>query len=282
MQSLLMAQFVSAACSRENLSTASQDFFRTVLLKSNPRFPAGWILSKAIKISENNVIVHSLNDTMYATMTGLASAYKIEVADTITCDIATLFIAKESNSSTIASLRIRMSQDEIWEVEILKATKGSHALFAPDNFPSSAPTHWRQSNKTTERARLVAVADSYAQALQEGNNTMALAAFDCPRLENGNQTTLHCGANMDLFKWPVTDRRWVADPSTGVVMGSFFFHYKDGKGKMSQMGLKDRGPDSKVGLWLHEYFKIENGKIVDVSAAMKTLGTDYKDIWGRK
>jgi hypothetical protein len=227
---------------------------------------------------------------MYTTMIGLASGYKLEVSDLVTCDVATLFIAKERNESAIASLRIRLSQEKVTEIEILKATKGSHALFAPEAYSNSAPAIWHESNRlplngtsqASQRTNIVSIADSYAQALQEGNNTMALASFTCPRLENGSQTTEHCGANMDLFRWPVTDRRWVADIKTGVVMGSFFFHYKNGKGKMSQMGLKDRGPDSKVGLWLHEYFKIEAGRIVAVSAAMKTLGADYKDVWGER
>jgi hypothetical protein len=289
-QLLLTASIASAACSRKTLSLATQNFLSGATSKSNPFNPAGLTLAKDVKISQNNIIVPSLKDTIYFTMTSPASGYKIEASDTVTCDIATLFVMKEGNESAIASLRMRTSQDKITEIEILKASKGSHALFAPESYPASVPAIWQESNRssTDEGSQfglstdLIKIADTYAQALQEGNNTMALAAYACPRLENGNQTTEHCGANMDLFKWPVTDRRWVADSRTGVVMGSFFFHYKDGKGKMSQMGLKDRGPDSKVGLWLHEYFKIDRGKIVAVSAAMKTLGADYKDVWAGK
>lgn len=44
-----------------------------------------------------------------------------------------------------------------------------------------------------------------------------------------------------------TDRRWDVDTMTGVVMGSLFFHYKEGKGKMSQIGVKNLGLDSRVG-----------------------------------
>lgn len=277
-----------AVCSRAGSFEATRSFFAGTIRESNSPDLGGVRLAEDVQITENNESVSGLNKTIFGSMLGLESAYQIEVSDETTCSIAKLFVAKEAPGPSIASLRLKVSETEnntinIHEVEILKATQGSHEIFKPDGFPKNIPLLWRSSNPTAlkngERATLVRIADSYTQALEEGNNTKAIAALDCPRLENGNQTTLHCGANMDLFQWPVTDRRWVVDTMTGVVMGSFFFNYRDGKGKLSQMGTPNRGPDSEVGNWLHEYFRIVDGKIVEVVAAMKILDADYEDVW---
>jgi hypothetical protein len=277
---LQSASLASAACSRESLSATAKNFFDASITKSTSRLGP---LSKSLKISQNNLILPSLGESMFANMTSFANKYSVEAIDTSTCDISTLVVPKEGNEIAIASVRIRTTKDvpsEITQIEILNALNGSHALFTPEKYPVSAPAIWSTPEaETTSRDALLKIVDTYPQAIQEGNNTMAMAAPSCPRLENGYKTTDHCNLNADLFKWPVTDRRWVVDTSTQVVMASFFFHYKDGKGLMSQMGVKDRTSNSTVGLLLHEYFKIRKGLIVDVTAAMQTLGADYKDVW---
>jgi hypothetical protein len=270
-----------AACTRESLSATAKSFFEASFTKSTSRLGP---LSKAVRITQNNVLLSGLGDSIFANMTSFASKYNISAIDTVTCDISTLVVPTEGNTTAIVSVRIKTTNEvpgAITQIEILNAMKGSHALFNPENYPVSAPAEWSTSeaDTTTSRDALIKIVDTYPQALQEGNNTMALAAASCPRLENGYKTTDHCNLNADLFKWPVTDRRWVVDTSTQVVMASFFFHYKDGKGLMSQMGMKDRSANSTVGLWLHEYFKVKKGLIVDVTAAMHTLGADYKDVW---
>jgi hypothetical protein len=278
---LLCSGLASAACSRDSLSAVAKTFFDASFAKSISRLGP---LSPKIKISQNNMALPSLAESIFANMTSFASNYNVVAIDTATCDIASLAVPREGNETAIVSVRIRTTNGvpgEITQIEILNALNGSHALFTPENMPRPAPAIWStpEYDNTTTRAALLKITDTYPQAIQEGNNTMAMAALDCPRLENGYKTTDHCGLNADLFKWPVTDRRWVVDTSTQVVMASFFFHYKDGTGLMSKSGVKDRTANSTVGLFLHEYFKIRKGVIVDVTAAMKTLGADYKDVW---
>jgi hypothetical protein len=279
---LQFSALASAACTRESLSTTAKTFFEAAFAKSTSRLEP---LSRTVKISQNNILLPGLNESIFANITSFASNYTVEAMDTRTCDIATLAVPKEGNETAIVSVRIRTTKEvpgEITQVEIINALRGSHALFTPQNLPQPAPPIWRmpEANPTnTSREALLKIVDTYPQALQEGNNTMALAAPICPRLENGYKTTQNCNLNADMFKWPVTDRRWVVDTRTHVVMASFFFHYKDGKGLMSQMDVKDRTANSTVGLLLHEYFKVSSGLIVDVTAVMQTLGADYKDVW---
>lgn len=278
---LQISALASATCTRESLSSTARIFFEASFAKSISRLQP---LSRTIKISQNNRVLPNLDESIFANMTSFANNYSVQAIDTATCDIATFVAPREGNETALVSVRIRTTPDipgEITQIEILNALKGSHALFTPEGLPVPAPAMWSttEADTTTSRNALIQIVDTYPQALQEGNNTMAMAAPSCPRLENGYKTTDHCNLNADMFKWPVTDRRWVVDTSTQVVMASFFFHYKDGKGLMSQMGVKDRTANSTVGLWLHEYFKVRKGLIVDVTAAMHTLGADYKDVW---
>jgi hypothetical protein len=234
-----------------------------------------------VKITQNNQLLPNLAASAYANITGFAKGYRLDAIDTDLCQIATFALPSEGAATAVMSTRLKVAGADgaITEIEILNALKGSHALFNTANFPDKTPGVWLapQGSAPITRAELVNIVDTYPQGLQVGKDEGVLAGADCPRLENGVQTTKHCNVGMNNFRWPVTDRRWVADTKTGVTMGAFFFHYRNGTGLMNQRGI--RSNSSKTGLWLHEYFKVQDRKIVDVSAAMQTLDAEYKDVW---
>lgn len=275
---LLSAALCSAECTRESLRAASDAFFKSAFAKSTtPTFK----LSPKVKITQNNQLLPNLAASAYANITGFAKGYRLDAIDTDLCQIATFALPSEGAATAVMSTRLKVAGADgaITEIEILNALKGSHALFNTANFPDKTPGVWLapQGSAPITRAELVKIVDTYPQGLQVGKDEGVLAGADCPRLENGVQTTKHCNVGMNNFRWPVTDRRWVADTKTGVTMGAFFFHYRNGTGLMNQRGI--RSNSSKTGLWLHEYFKVQDRKIVDVSAAMQTLDAEYKDVW---
>ena len=248
------------------------------------------MLAAGAKITQNNQLLAGLSASAYGNMTAFVTAFRVQAVDEQACAVATMAVAYERDaaapsgaSGAIVSLRLRADAAgaAVAEVELLNALAGSHALFRPLDFPAAAPPLWGAPlARPAARAELLRVVDSYPAGMAAGDSSLVLAAADCPRWENGYKTTDSCGKNMDLFKWPVTDRRYVVDATTGVAMASFFFHYKLGKGKMMEQGI--RPANGTTGLWLHEYFKIEDGKIVNVQAAMQTLPAEYKDVWGSK
>jgi hypothetical protein len=65
-----------------------------------------------------------------------------------------------------------------------------------------------------------------------------------------------------MFGFKVLGRRWVADTETGVVLGSFYFDYS---------GISSLAGSIGTNLFLHEYFKIEAGKLAYIFAPMKNL-----------
>ncbi|KAF1991783.1 hypothetical protein K402DRAFT_388330 [Aulographum hederae CBS 113979] len=77
-----------------------------------------------------------------------------------------------------------------------------------------------------------------------------------------------------MFDWAVINRRWVADTQTGVVLGMFNFDYAN-KFKVGEVAVP-------FTLWLHEYFKVEAGKLSFIYAPMKNLivpGGVFDDVW---
>jgi len=274
----LLARGASAACSRSALQTASDAFFKSAFAKSPT--PAGITLAQSVKITQNNQILPNLAATAYGNLTGLLKPFSIKVIEVETCNILSLILATENGAPAIVSLRMKLDAEkgEVMQVELLNALKGSHALFDTDALKSPEDPIWNvHMIGDYTRDQLVKIGDSYADGIQSGKDAVVMAGPECPRFENGVKTTDHCNRNMTLFAWPVRDRRWYADTETGNVVASFFFSYREGTGLMKQMGI--RPANMTTGLWLHEYFKVVNGKIVNVQAAMQTLDAEYKDVW---
>lgn len=292
---LLPSLTSAAGCQRDQLIREASQFFLGAFAnaKSDSAVPFTKLSSTA-KITQNNQVLGSINESIFGNATGFVKPFRIQAVDTVACDVSSLVVVSERAGKggkmgpAIVSVRLRIPKEDevVSEVEILNALASSHALFNVANIPDHEPKEWSKhevANLSTEaevkaRERLVRVADSYVEGIQRGDSSIVLAAKSCPRLENGVQTTGSCGSGLEMFKWPVTDRRWVVDVETQVVMGSFFFHYRLGTGLMNKLGM--RSSTGTTGLWLHEYFKIKDGKIVGIWAAMQTLDYRYKDVWG--
>jgi len=157
----------------------------------------------------------------------------------------------------------------IKELEILNVLKGSHAFFRPESFPDDAPAMWSSPTPgNLSRTELIRIANTYPSGIQAGDGSAIPGGTSCPRVENGVTTTTTCFKGLANFKQPVTNRRWVADTQTGVVLGGFYFD------KPARFGYN-------YGLWLNEYFKIDGGKLSGIQACMKELGgVPFVDVWG--
>jgi hypothetical protein len=181
-------------------------------------------------------------------------------------------LVKQGDPEVPALMSIRIKTEEsgaMKEVEILNVLKGSHMFFKPESFPKEAPAMWSSPTAgNLTRSELQRIANLYPSGIQAGDGSAIPQGATCPRIENGVQTTTTCSKGLIAFKQPVRERRWVVDSLTGVVLGEFYFD------KPAAKGLK-------YGLWLNEYFKIDNGKMVGIQAAMKELwGVPFTDVWG--
>jgi hypothetical protein len=289
------AAVVSAECSREALISTRDNFFKSAAAKADVAK-----LSPAAKIALNNKIT-PLAQTPYANLTGFTQLL-VQAVDTETCDIATFRVSDSQVLST--RLRIDKTSSSVTEIEFLQAVAGDQ-FFRPAGFPATNPalfdqkqtpvvppfipasfaesnapaipkadidtTKCKASNETARlltRKELVYVATTYTDGFRgEPWNSCVQGGSSCPRNENGVTTTFNCALGLPMFGFDVKGRRWVADVETGVVLGQFYFGYLEG-------GFTSLGNLLPAQLFLHEYFKVDKGKLAYIFAPMKNIPKD--------
>jgi hypothetical protein len=259
----------AASCDRAHLKENIDSFFTSSIQKAK-----GISMFHSAKISQNNQVLSSIEATAWSNITGFYKPFRIDSIDVEACTVASFVIVNENGRSGskepgLMSVRIKTEDNSktVKELEILNVLKGSHAFFVPGSFPSTAPEMWSRSQAGSfSREELIRRANTYPSGIQAGDGSNIPAGQTCPRIENGVQTTTNCNKGLNRFKQPVTNRRWVADTLTGVVLGEFYFDKVAAKG-------------ANYGLWLNEYFKIDNGKLMGIQACMKELPGKFVDVW---
>jgi hypothetical protein len=279
MRSLLIAtlagysSLANAACTRDGLTKVMDAYLDSALKKT--AFP----VDPSVKISENNAFVTSLAQTAHSNFTVYYKPnFRINVLDTEFCEVASYVSPYEGDPADkkigLLSTRIKVPSDTglPTEIEILNELKegsvGNKLIFRPSAYPDQIESYWSTPNNTLSRTELIAAANSYCDGVQSGDGSAIPAGPDCPRLENGVETSKHCNKQLFGFKWPVTDRRWIADEVTGIVWGSFWFD------------MPKRYKVIKTGLYLHEFFAVKGGKLIAIDANMKYMNGPYVDVWG--
>lgn len=297
---LAITSLASGECSRAALSSVRDRFWAAGTGKQM-EIP-GVTLAPDLKISTNNVVNPSLGTSAFRTMGGFTD-FAIHAIDTTTCEVASFRVA----SDQLLSTRLKLdSAGALSEVEFLLAVNGDQ-FFRPSGFPRTTPAGWNQpqtpgpppqiaagfdpaigapaasintrtcktsagESRRLTREELIYVASTYCDGLQgKPWESCVLAGSSCPRVENGVQTTSNCGVGTGMFGWPVRGRRWVVDTETGVVLGAFYFDYY---AKFKR----------ESALWLHEYFKVQEGKMSYIYAPMKNLpapGGRFNDVWAK-
>lgn len=243
-------------CTRETLQSTIDSIFTTAFAKSK----SGLSLSPSIKISQNNILLKTIEQTAWANITAFYKPFRVSAIDQGICTAATFILATQAGEPALMSVRVKTedASTTITELEILSALKGSHMFFAPNAF-DTAPAMWAaKDGGGLTREKLIEIADLYPSGIQKGDGSAIPQGTTCPRIENGVQTTATCAKGLFMFKQPVRDRRWVADTETGNVLGAFYFD------KMAAKGVN-------YGLFLNEYFKIIGGKMSGIQAVMKEV-----------
>jgi hypothetical protein len=231
-------------------------------------------LSSSVRIAQNNIKVSSVDATAWSNTTSFYKPFRVDAIDTEACTVAAFVLVNQKGKDGVVpglmSVRIKTQDDSttVTELEVLNVLKGSHAFFQPQTFPNTAPAMWSTPQAgNVARAELIKIANTYPSGIQAGDGSKIPGGATCPRIENGVQTSAKCYQNLAVFKQIVRDRRWVADTVTGVVLGGFYFDKVASKG-------------ANYGLYLNEYFKIDNGKLMGIQACMKELPGKFVDFWG--
>lgn len=280
--SLVSAAFVpfaASACTRNGISTALDNFFLAAITK-RPLFT-----TPDVKISSNGYSQTSLNSTPYANITWLERpGFKVQALDVPACQGARYTVSRQKNNTggeepALLSLRLALLDNDgpITELEILNIKNGSHYFFRPDRFEDRTPPIFNSSQafppganllqtSVLGRKEIITVANAYMDGIQTGNSALVKAGPTCLRVSNGEIDGKHCDQGLDQFKWPVEDRRWLADLETGVAFGSMIF-----RGALQT--------PAETGDVVHEFIAVKDGRIREIRAAVAYSTKDIVSVW---
>ena len=241
------------------------------------------------KISDNNRLVNLRT----AFWDGAAdTAYRWDIANPRLGDVATEVVIRNTDGSyTMAVVRLKVEQNSVTEVEVIRANEGdADRLWGPErlvDYPLSR--NLTNSIRVADRDSyygLIAAAESYWRAFQTNGTEeyhRANLLFDAHRFENGLQTTgqfpdgsfrsapdgFDTGRFIGRNLW---DRRYpVVDEERGIVLSMVRFGIKGGLESQSAVTSNDR----LVG----EFFQVKDGMIQEVHAVLFNLPDEIPSVW---
>ncbi len=247
------------------------------------RDPSGLSLAPNVRFTENGT-PGKVGDGLWKAASGLR-AYRQYFTDPVTQQAMFIGVVDEGDTQAIVTLRLGIKNEQIAEIEHIAARKGSHPLYAPQGFTVPHPSLSTPVKAQLPREKLIEIADTYFEGIEQHDSKVILSTDDCQRFENGVQTTnqpgrgsRNCAHSADLLTYikSVDNRRFpIVDPEHGIVVSIITFGIP-GETKSDdtaittnpQVAARLREPRT---LLLMEWFKIDDGRIQHIEAVMHNL-----------
>lgn len=276
---------IPAYCNYDRASlTGYIDQYFNALISNNTTFVA---LDGHAKITLNGDI-HTLAGTFWEQAESVV--FRFDIMNVRRGDTGTEAVIKNSDGSlTMFMLRMRIQNDKITEIEIIKCNKGdADNLWEAENLTTVSPSY-TFSIREVERDSyydLIGTAESYWRAFQTNGSPdyrPARLLPDSKRFENGWQTTgivrdgkyeyTATGFDIGYFKERnIWDRRYpVVDEERGVVLSIVRFGIKP--------GLKSRSDATKHDRLVAEFFAVKSGLIQEIQAVIVNRPDEMPTGW---
>lgn len=286
---LLLASASPAAAQTSCDRACLEGHLNTYLEALYANTPGAVPLARDAKISDNNRLV-DLRAAFWEEAS--ETAYRWDIANPRLGDVATEVVIRNADGSyTMAVVRLKVQENRIAEVEVIRANQGdADRLWGPErlvDYPLSP--NLTNSIRVADRDSyygLIAAAESYWRAFQTNGTEEYHPAdllFDAHRFENGLQTTgqfpdgsfrsapdgFDSGNFIGRNLW---DRRYpVVDEERGIVLSIVRFGLKDGLEAVNPITSNDR----LVG----EFFQVKNGMIQEIHAVLFNLPDENPSVW---
>jgi hypothetical protein len=291
-------------CNRRCLAGFMNTYLKALVAHDSSKLP----VTKNVKYTENGVRLN-LNDGLWHTASAMPT-YRLDVIDEEAGQVGLLGKLNENGNQNWFAVRLKVEQGkQISEIENLVVRNLS--MGAPDNV-GGAPVKYNTEphplmmevipeGKRSPRHELITIGDSYFTGL-DTEESGANIPFDpaCQRRENGMVTAnnpdaqkgsmawMGCKAQFDThFSVIVTDireRRFIADPVTGLAYGFGYFDH-DGSvakmqttldGKTEDVSASFRQPFSFI---IAEIFKIKDKRIRQIEAVLMAVPYGMESGW---
>lgn len=302
---------VAPDCDRACLTGVMNDYL-AALVKHDP---AGLPFDRDAKFTENTARLPVGKAGLWRSATAMPTTFRIYVADVPGDEIGFLGMMQAWGRPVLVAIRLKLQNGRIIEAEHITTDSlrpgGLKNLVTPrPEFAEDVPPAERSS-----RQHLVNIVDSYFEAAEHADGSMAPFAPHCVRHENGAQTTsnptpvpwpvplgskaadeamayvgtLNCDAQLDTHVMDFIGRLWprrieVVDQQKGLVFAFPMFQHPGMAEPIKLVGVPgvDRLPlgRSSSNMQAGELFKIVNGQIVSVEAMGAFLPYGTKSGWG--
>lgn len=285
-------------CGRACLEGFVDQYLAALVAHDPSRLP----LARGVRFTENGQAL-PLGDGLWGTASGLGS-YKIYAADPEAGQVLFMGVLEENGAPVIFCLRLKIQLHLIQEIETIVSRKEPGSLAHPEAlvvprpaFAETVPPAERRS-----RANLIAIANSYFNAIEKGHASYVPFDKNCNRIEDGVQTTnnpklgapgsptntfgLGCAAQIQLREFQpdtrIRGRRFlVVDVERGLVFVAGFFDH-DARLRSFTLANGQVQKQTRTAPWtweIAELFKIQNGKIMQIEALVNPVPYGLRSGW---
>jgi hypothetical protein len=294
---------VNVECDRKCLAGFMTTYLQALIAHDSSKLPT----TKNVKYTENGVRLN-LKDGLWNTASGMPT-YRVDVIDEEAGQVGLLGMIDENGNKNWFAARLKVEKGkEVSEIENLVvrnisggAPPGEMAKMTVNKEPHPLMMQVIPEGRRSPRPELISIGNSYFTGL-DTDESGANVPFDpdCQRRENGMVTAnnpdapkgsmswMGCKAQFDTgFSVIVTDireRRFIADPVTGLAFGFGYFDHDGSVAKMSESldhKLVDVSPMFRqpLSFIIAEIFKIKDAKIRQIEAVLTTVPYGMESGW---
>jgi hypothetical protein len=291
----IIASFSAAAstadksCDRNCLKSVADNYLAAMVAHDVKKAP----LARDVKLIEN-IKRAQPGEGLWKTASAVPTVFKIYVPDPVAQQVGFIGLMQEEGKPILLGMRLKMQDGKIVEAEHVVARNLRENVMEHFKAPRAALTSAVTEPYRDSRARLLYIAASYYDALDDNNGSLAPFADDCVRFENGIQTArnavpaapipgqtispfgaLGCAKQLDtqLFEYiTVIDNRrvWIADEENGLAFGLSHFRHKMDKKEFRTIGVPGyevrKMDNAPFDLPAVHIFKIWGGQIHEIEA----------------
>lgn len=277
--------------------------------------PTGLPLNRDVKFTENTARLEVGTEGLWVAASEAPAGPRIYAIDVPAGQAGFYGVMNERGRPLLMALRLKLVNGQITEIEHVLARSLREDALRNLARPRAEFTADVPAADRLPRERMVAIADSYFEAIEHADGKLAPFADDCVRRENGGQTThnatpvpwpvplgskaaddamaylgtLSCSAQLDTHVMDFITRLWprrheIVDIEKGLVFSFPMFQHRGGTGSIRIHNVPgvDSLPlgGSASNLQAGEIFKIERGRITGVEAMGVSLPYGTKSGWG--
>jgi hypothetical protein len=279
-------------CDRACLNGFVEEFLAALVAHDPARLPLG----REAKYTENGQRLR-LGDGMWGTASSLPD-------DPQAGEVMFMGVLEENGAPVIFCVRLKVELHQISEIELVVSRKEPGSLARPENLVQPNPIFSETLALAQRRSRqnMIAIANSYFNAIEKGHASYVPFDSNCNRIESGVQTTnrppdtatpgsvsvlgLGCADQIRTRNFQpdtlIRERRFaVIDEERGLVFVLGFF---DHDATLRSYNLADGRvvKQTRTAPWtweIAEMFKIQDGKIMRIEALVNPVPYGMKSGW---